>query len=156
MKTLEQVLKSKPIYLNDWKDSKRFGVISDFENLSMDEAEFKAKEAPYSNVEYWKEKVINAKKALKEWKEKNIKILFASYSYENYSGDAFVLFEQNGELFETNGSHCSCYGLEGQLEAESVVLKELENRLIKGTFGTDSYCGNDFNSELKKFLGIDS
>jgi len=39
------------------------------------------------------------------------KVLFASYSYRDYSGSAFVLFEKEGKLYEVNGSHCSCYGL---------------------------------------------
>lgn len=38
-------------------------------------------------------------------------LIVASYSYEDYSGDAFVLYEKDGSLFEVNGSHCSCYGL---------------------------------------------
>ena len=41
-------------------------------------------------------------------------ILFASYGGGSYDGDALVLFEQDGKLFEVHGSHCSCYGLEGQ------------------------------------------
>ena len=38
-------------------------------------------------------------------------ILIASYTYEDYSGSAFVLFRKGGNLFEVNGSHCSCFGL---------------------------------------------
>jgi hypothetical protein len=38
-------------------------------------------------------------------------IIFAAYTYEDYSGSALVVFEQDGQLFEVNGSHCSCYGL---------------------------------------------
>lgn len=88
--------------------------------------------------------------------KENHNILFASYGEDNYSGDAWVLFEENGKLFEVNGSHCSCYGLEGQWEAEEVVLPELENRLTKGTFGQDNYSDNEFANELKTFLGIES
>lgn len=39
-------------------------------------------------------------------------ILFAVYDYENYSGDAFLLFERDGKLYAYEGSHCSCNGLE--------------------------------------------
>lgn len=81
-----------------------------------------------------------------------IKILFASYVDENYSGDAWVLFSKRGELYEVNGSHCSCYGLEGQWEPELVSLPELENRIKNGTFGT--LYGNDFRDCLIQFLGI--
>jgi len=41
-------------------------------------------------------------------------ILIAVYTYEDYSGQAFVLYEKGGELFEVHGSHCSCNGLEGE------------------------------------------
>lgn len=50
-----------------------------------------------------------------------IEILVAAYSYGNYSGDAFVLYRLDGELFEVNGSHCSCYGLEGQWKPEKTT-----------------------------------
>jgi len=77
-----------------------------------------------------------------------IKILFAFYNYEDYSGDAFVLLEKENKLYEVNGSHCSCYGLEGQFDLEEVNLTELEQRLNKGSFG--EYSG--FKSKLKEFL----
>lgn len=38
-------------------------------------------------------------------------LLVASYSYEDHSGCAFVLFRRDGKLLEVNGSHCSCYCL---------------------------------------------
>jgi len=84
----------------------------------------------------------------------NINILFASYNYENYSGEAWVLFEQNGKLYEVNGSHCSCYGLEGQWNPEETTLEELKYRLVKGTFGEDDWSYNNFRKELLDFLGI--
>ena len=83
------------------------------------------------------------------------KILFASYGCECYTGEAFVLVAKNNELFEVNGSHCSCYGLENQWSLEEVVLKELEHRLVSGRLGTSDYCGNAFAKELKEFLGIE-
>lgn len=58
---------------------------------------------------------------LKGWE--GINILFASYGEDNYSGNAFVLFEKDGKLYEVNGSHCSCYGLEGQFEPEETTLE---------------------------------
>lgn len=42
------------------------------------------------------------------------KVLVASYTYEDYTGDAYVLFERGGKLWEVHGSHCSCYGLSQQ------------------------------------------
>lgn len=64
-----------------------------------------------------------------------VHIIVASYTYESYEGDAFVLFEQDGKLYEVNGGHCSCYGLEGQWSPEEADIKELEHRLTVGSFG---------------------
>lgn len=54
-----------------------------------------------------------------------IHVLVANYTYEDYSGDAYVLFEREGQLFEVHGGHCSCYGLEGQWEPSAVTVDEL-------------------------------
>lgn len=58
-----------------------------------------------------------------------VTILVANYTYENYDGSAFVLFEKAGKLYEVYGGHCSCYGLEGQWEPEEVLLDELIKRV---------------------------
>lgn len=83
-----------------------------------------------------------------------IRILFASYGYGDYSGQAFVLFEESGKLYEVNGQHCSCYGLEGQWEPEETTLEALKYRLENGNFGKSNDYDNDFADELKEFLGI--
>ena len=152
MKQLEEIIKQEPVYLNDWKENKRIGLISDFDDIYMTEAEYKAESAPYANVKVWEEKKIKMKEAIERWNP--INILFASYGAANYSGDAFVLFEHDGKLFEVNGGHCSCYGLEGQFEPEETTLEALKHRLIEGELGQDDYCDNAFSTELKQFLGI--
>ena len=86
--------------------------------------------------------------------EENIKILFAYYEDENYSGSAWVLFEKNGELYEASGEHCSCYGLDGQWEPDITCLESLEMRLKEGTFGY-FYNSDIVRTELKKFLEIE-
>lgn len=63
-----------------------------------------------------------------------IEILFASYTYENYSGDAFVIAEKDGKLYEVNAGHCSCYGLEGQFELEETSIEAIEHYIKKGNF----------------------
>lgn len=150
MKTKEEIIKTEPRYLNDWSD--KVDVVGDFENIYLSSKEYYATESPYPNSTMWEEDVIKMNKALRLYR--NINILFASYGYENYSGDAWVLFEEDGKLYEVHGGHCSCYGLEGQWEPEEVSLKELENRLLNGSFGQDSYEGNSFKLELCEFLDI--
>lgn len=151
MKTLNEIIKQVPVYLNDW--SHKIDVIGDFEDIYMDYKEYIAKESPYANNKYWLEKKQDMDKAIKKYE--NVNILFASYSYANYEGDAWVLFEQNGELYEVNGGHCSCYGLEGQWSPDKVSLKELEHRLTKGAWGEDDWSDNNFKKELCEFLGIE-
>lgn len=60
---------------------------------------------------------------------KGAKILFAAYESGNYEGSAFVLLSRNGKLYEVHGSHCSCYGLEGQWEEEEASVESIEHRL---------------------------
>lgn len=86
--------------------------------------------------------------------DSNVNILLAYYSYEDYSGDAFVLYEQEGKLYEVNGGHCSCYGLEGQWEPEFVNIEELKHRVTVGTFGKGYYESDrdKFNTQLRKVL----
>ena len=132
MKNLETILNQEPIYLNSFHEKEN--VLLEFNGATYED----------------KNKQLKIIK-----KNKDVNILFASYDYENYSGDAWVLFEKGGKLYEVHGSHCSCYGLENQWDEEEVVLKEIENRLIKGDFGEDNYSGNEFRVELMEFLGIE-
>lgn len=55
-------------------------------------------------------------------------VLIWEYTYENYSGNAFLLYRDNrdGLLYEVHGSHCSCYGLERQFQPELSDTKRLE------------------------------
>jgi hypothetical protein len=84
------------------------------------------------------------------------KILLAWYSYEDYSGSAFVLYEQNGKLYEVNGSHCSCYGLEEQFQPEETSVEALEYRMNKGNLGRRVYYSEEgsFKNELRDVLRL--
>lgn len=147
MKPLEQIIIQKPVYLEDWAELKKDRLIADFYDIAY--YPFLPNEdnpIVLKQIQMFTEAKVNFE---------NINILFAYYSYKQYEGEAWVLFEQNGLLFEVNGSHCSCYGLENQWQPEPVLLLELENRLTKGSFGTDWYYGNTFANELKVFLGIE-
>lgn len=150
MKELNDIIEQKPVFLHQWTD--KIDLISDFEDIYLSSEEYHAKESPFPNVSLWDERKDAMNKAIKEWESR--RILFASYGYENYQGDAFVLFEQDGKLYEVNGSHCSCYGLEGQWDAEETTVEAIAHRVEKGTLGQDEYSGNVFVNELKEFLGI--
>ena len=69
---------------------------------------------------------------------KSIDIIIANYECEYYDGSATVFYYRRDteKYYETYGSHCSCYGLEGQWDGKEIVFKELENRLkINNFFG---------------------
>lgn len=122
----------KTILLNDWKDKDVKEVISEF----YDGEYIQRKKDLFVNDEIL-----------------GIDAIFGSYSYESYDGDAFVLLRKNGELFEVNGSHCSCYGLEGQWKLEKTSKESIQRRIDKDKYlGTDGYKVNLYRNELIDFL----
>lgn len=84
---------------------------------------------------------------------KNGKVLLAWYGYGDYDGSAFVLFERDGKLYEVNGGHCSCYGLEGQWDPEETTVEVLRYRITEGELGKSSYYDEGmFDTKLKGVL----
>ncbi len=83
-----------------------------------------------------------------------VSILIASYTYENYSGDAFVLFEKDGKLYEVAGGHCSCHGLEEQWEPGETSI----HALIRALNGRSRWRPYDYDpdgpDELKTWRAI--
>jgi hypothetical protein len=76
-------------------------------------------------------------------------VLLAWYEYEDYSGDAFVLYEKDGKLYEVNGSHCSCDGLEDQWDPEETTWEALAHIYRKGSrFGRD----DDASRRLRELI----
>lgn len=69
--------------------------------------------------------------------------MFAAYENESYEGYALVIFSKEGKLYEVNGSHCSCYGLEDQWSPEETSLDAL--RMRKYSYGNMQY-------DLEQFL----
>ena len=64
-----------------------------------------------------------APKAISEYK-----IIVAVYDLsEAYSGGVFILMEKDGQLYEVNDSHCSCYGLE-HFDIEETTAEALRIR----------------------------
>jgi hypothetical protein len=71
-------------------------------------------------------------------------VYLAWYKYEDYSGSSLVIFKQNGKLYEVNGGHCSCNGLEGQWEPEETSWKALGMR--------DLYYAPEATAALQKLV----
>lgn len=84
----------------------------------------------------------------------NIFVLLAYYDYIDYSGESFVLFEKDNKLFEVNGGHCSCHGLEGQWDPEETSISELRHRLKNGTLGIDYDGRNEYAAELSELFDV--
>jgi hypothetical protein len=76
------------IYLNDWKEGGAVDVFTDFDGKR-----------------WWEYRESDAIPVQDKPQYQGVEILLASYSYENYSGDAFVLFRKEGKLYEVNGGH---------------------------------------------------
>lgn len=72
---------------------------------------------------------------------KRFEILIAYESVGAYGCDSsawFLLREcETGKLFEVHGSHCSCYGFEGQFEPEPTTLEYLKSDKFHFTCGGD-------------------
>lgn len=86
--------------------------------------------ADSSNDEYYNHKEESSKKL------DGMSVILA---YESVAGsgeyaESFFLLKRNsdGVLFEVHGSHCSCYGFEGQLDLEETNSVALKYRAING------------------------
>ena len=76
----------------------------------------------------------------------SIDIIYADYEYISYDGESFVLFSKYGELYEVNGSHCSCYGLEGQWNPEPTTAEAILAR---------PKIPNEAKQNLREYLHMD-
>lgn len=81
-----------------------------------------------------------------------INIIFAVYTHESYEGQAFVLFEEDNKLYEVNGNHCSCYGLEDKWNPEATSITALLHRIENGELGKTWNGDNRFAHELRSLL----
>lgn len=107
------------------------GMVSDFTPYSWDSQEAKAPEGMAQEDE----------------------IIIAAYGGGAYDGDAFVLFERDGKLYEVNGSHCSCFGLEDQWTPELTTWAALAMRpsmLAKSDYGESAF--DEITDEARQYL----
>ena len=58
-------------------------------------------------------------------------IVYAGYTYGDYTGNALIVFKRDGQWFENHDCHCSCYGLEEwspeQTTPEAILMRPLES-----------------------------
>lgn len=86
-----------------------------------------------------------------EWPSETV--LFASYGGAAYEGDAIVLLERDGKLYEVRGSHCSCNGLEGQWDPQEITWKALAMRPRSSEDSWDDFLRrNEHTEEAAKFF----
>lgn len=84
----------------------------------------------------------------------SIEMIFATYGHGSYDGSAFVLYRQDGKLFTVQGSHCSCFGLEGQWSPVEVTKESLLHEIEKGKLGKDSYYNDEEHNFAPKLLEV--
>ena len=123
----------EPVFLHNWADMNQYDALSEF--LGIRRYNFQ------SDLEF-SAAVIYASGA------QDLKVLFAVYTDESYSGSAFVLAVVDGVLCEIDGAHCSCHGLENQWEPEPTSIEALRHRIKDGTLGYR----DEFSQELTEFL----
>lgn len=64
----------------------------------------------------------------------------------------WVVFRKEDKLYEVHGSHCSCYGLEGQWSPEETSFEALLDRLEKTKDHTIKRFGSVFEKTLMRGL----
>lgn len=65
-------------------------------------------------------------------------LLFAEYGGAAYEGDAYVCYRIGDKYYTVRGSHCSCYGLEGQWNPEEYT-KDLFIPILKRQIEKNNY-----------------
>jgi hypothetical protein len=68
------------------------------------------------------------------------------------SSSFFLFRDKDGKLYEVHGSHCSCYGFEGQFDLEETTIEALKFRINESynhsLFFTGGYDNNE-NENIK-------
>lgn len=82
----------------------------------------------------------------------SINLLLASYSQEDDSSYAFLLFYLDDSLYEVNASHDSEIDFNGQWQPEETSVEALRFRLTRGNLGAKEASNNIFADELKAIL----
>lgn len=101
----------------------------------------------YLNKDVWENKKISTQEEIKQhiastWEVKpqeleNLAILVAFEDYEEYLGEAFYLvINKDNDLLAVYGSHCSCYGFEGQWKLEPITTDYINSDYFSVGYNT--------------------
>lgn len=88
----------------------------------------------YTGEQYVRAKESEINEAMEKLKEYSVLVAYESVGDYGCDSSSFFLLKHNetGELYEIHGSHCSCYGFEGQLDLEKTTIEALKHRVNKG------------------------
>jgi len=83
-------------------------------------------------------------------------VIFAGYITPSYEGYALVVYRNGEEYFTVEGSHCSCYGLEGQWKPEPYTkdfLRDVYTRKLENLEKRDYESDYDYErKDVVKFI----
>jgi hypothetical protein len=83
--------------------------------------------SPYSGFDSWGEMMERFEASEPEPDE----VFKAAYDGEGYDGTAEIYYRRGQKYYHVYGSHCSCYGLEGQWDPEEYASRELFLEVLK-------------------------
>lgn len=87
----------------------------------------------------------------------NLEILIGYESVGSWGCDSssfFLLRDKDGNLFEVHGSHCSCYGFEGQFTLEPTTIEALKFRINESYNHSVFYTGGYDNNENENIKAV--
>jgi len=87
----------------------------------------------------------------------NLEVLIGYESVGSWGCDSssfFLLRDKDGNLFEVHGSHCSCYGFEGQFTLEPTTVEALKFRINESYNHSVFYAGGYDNNENENIKAV--
>jgi len=85
-------------------------------------------------------------------------ILIAYESVGSWGCDSSSFFlvkdKETGVLYEVHGSHCSCYGFEGQFTLEETSVDALKFRVKESKYGSVFYTGGYDRDEETNYKAV--
>lgn len=80
-------------------------------------------------------------------------VIYAQYSYECYSGHSNVVYRNGDRFYWVRGSHCSCYGLEGQWNPEEYSANQFIEAYNRGNWWESDEWPSSVIDRVREFAG---